>query len=138
MASAFTCDETTKENKRINEEKALYHILKEYLNVINCAATHEQARLDIVASGFELNLDDFVFVVYVSKRWRNFVVDGLSKYVEEKYHENVQTNQSKTCTWIWTEIIPSNLHCYPYYIHSPHTSLHPMIMFHHHRVDIFS
>ena len=137
MASALICDEPT-EDRRIREEKALYHELKEYLNICSCAAIHNEAKLDIVASGFELTRNDFVFVICATKRWRNYAADGMSKYVEEKYNEKIQGNKMKDCTWIVSEIIPGSLHCYRYYIDSPHSILHPMVMFNHHKVDIFS
>ena len=87
MASALASDESLGENRRIRDEQNLYHDLKEYLIALNHSATSDEAKLNILASGFECMLDDFVFVVYVCRRWRNFVIDGLSKYIEEKYHE---------------------------------------------------
>ena len=66
MTSALTPDEPT-EDRRTREEKALYHCLKEYLNICNAAATNDQAALNILASGYELTKYDFVFVIYTKK-----------------------------------------------------------------------
>ena len=66
MASAINPVEPT-EDRRIREEKALYHCLKEYLSICNAAGTNDQASLDIVASGYELKKYDFVFVIYTKK-----------------------------------------------------------------------
>ena len=86
MASALTCDEPT-EDRRIREEKAFYYEFKNYLDVCNAIATNQQENLEIVASGFELTRNDFVFVIYTKNWWQNYVADGMCNYVEEKYKE---------------------------------------------------
>ena len=86
MASALTCDEPT-EDRRIREEKVFYYEFKNYLDVCNAIATNQQENLEIVASGFELTRNDFVFVIYTKNWWQNYVADGMCNYVEEKYKE---------------------------------------------------
>ena len=103
MASALASDESLEENRRIRDEQNLDHDLKEYLIALNLSATSDEAKLNILARGFECTLDDFVFVVYVCRRWRKFVIDSLSKYIEEKCHEKVLTNQNRPCTWIQSD-----------------------------------
>ena len=130
MSSAINSDEPN-EDRRIREEKALYHCFKEYLNICNAAGTNDQASLDIVASGYELTKYDFVFVIFTKKSWCNYIADGMSKYVEEKYAEMIQGNKLVECRYFWNVRIIDHLHCYRYYIDSPHTLTQPMEMFQH-------
>ena len=135
MASALTPEEPL-EDKRTREEQALYRFLKEYLTICNAAGTNDQANLQIVASGAELTKHDFVFVIYTKKRWRNYVADGMSRYVEEKYAEMISHNKLNQCKWFWSEIIVDCLHCYRFYIDSQHTLTRPMEMYQHEVVRI--
>ena len=130
MAFALTCDEPTEE-RRAREEKALFHHLKDYLNICNNTATNDQANLGILASDFELTKNDFVFVIYTIKRWQNYIADSMCKYVEEKYHEMIQGNKINECRWFWTAVIPDKLQCCKYYIDSPHTLTYPTEMYQH-------
>ena len=135
MASALASAESfEEETKRINNEKNLYHDLKEYLIAINQLATNYESKLWVLASGYRSTLENFIFMVYTCKRWRNYVTDGLSKYVEEKYHEKVATNQNRPCTWTHTVVIADMLHCYQYFMKSAHTNEQPLVIFQHGQV----
>ena len=128
MASALTSVEANEEVERINNEKSLYHDLKEYLMALKELATNDESRLEI---RYRCTLNSFIILVYTCKRWRNYVADGLSKYVEEKYHEKVVTNQNRSCTWTHTEVITGTLHCYQYFIQSGHINEQPLKMYQH-------
>ena len=68
MAAAISDDEMLGEELKIKEEKALYEYLKNYVKIINQSPVTEASNLVIVASGYELNRNNFVFVVYSRKK----------------------------------------------------------------------
>ena len=68
MAAAISDDEMLGEELKIKEEKALYENLKNYVKIINQSPVTESSNLVIVASGYELNRNSFVFVVYSRKK----------------------------------------------------------------------
>ena len=78
MAATISDDEMLGEELNIKEEKALYENLKNYVNIINQSAVTEANNLSIAASGYELNRNSFVFVVYSRKKWQRFVAEGFA------------------------------------------------------------
>ena len=124
------------EQLKIDEEKAFYENLKQYVDVINNSAITEASRLNIVASGFELNKNSFVFVVYSTKKWQRFVADGLAFTIEGKYSEIVTNNNGQNCIWSKTELIKDELFVYRYKIPSAHTKTIPLSMVNHYRVEL--
>ena len=77
------------EVEKTAKEIELYHHIKTYVSLLNKDASIEQAKLYIIASACECTLDSFIIVIYAAKKWKNFLLDGLSKYIEEKYQEIV-------------------------------------------------
>ena len=93
------------EELKIKEEKALYENLKNYINIINQSAVTKAINLNIVASGYELNRNSFVFIVYSRKKWQRSVAEGFAFTVEGKYSKIVSNNNGQNCTWSKTERI---------------------------------
>ena len=98
MAAAISDDEMLGEELKIKEEKALYENLKNYVNIINQSAVTEASNLSIVASGYELNRNSFVFVVYSRKKWQMLLAEGFAFTVEGKYSEIVSNNNGQKKT----------------------------------------
>ena len=136
MAAAISDDEMLGEELKIKEENALYENLKNNVNIINQSAVTESSNLNIVASGYELNRNNFVFVVYSRKKWQRFVAEGFAFTVEGKYSEIVSNNNGQNCTWSKTELIEGELYVYRYTIPSRHTKTIPLSMVNHCKVEL--
>ena len=100
-----------KEEKKVKKEIELFNFLKNYVDILKKEETCEQGRLNIVATGLACEVKHFCFIIYAAKRWPNFLVDGLAKYVEEKYDEIVQ-RWTIPSEYIVTEVVPSHLYIY--------------------------
>ena len=136
MAAAFSDEEIQLEQLKINEEKALYENLKQYVDAINYSAATEASQLNIVASGYELNKNKFIFVVYSKKNWQRFVGEGLAFTIEGKCSEIVTNNNGQNCTWSRAELIKDELFVYRYKIPSAHTKTIPLSMVNHYWVEL--
>ena len=136
MAATISDDEMLGEELNIKEEKALYENLKNYVNIINQSAVTEANNLSIAASGYELNRNSFVFVVYSRKKWQRFVAEGFAFTVEGKYSEIVSNNNGQTCTLSKTELTEGELYVYRYTIPLRHTRTIPLSMVNHCKVEL--
>ena len=120
-----------KENEdKTAKEIELYHEIKRYIALLNEEATIEQAKLYIISSAFECLLDEFVIIAYAAKRWKNILVDGLAKYIEEKYQEKLE-RWTMPCEYTVSEVIPGMLYAYRYYIQSRHMKSLALQMYYH-------
>ena len=76
-----------KEEKKVKKEIELFNFLKNYVDILNKEETCTQFELNVVTTGLACEVKHFCFVVYDARRWPNFLVDGLAKYVEEKHDQ---------------------------------------------------
>ena len=106
-----------KEEQKVKEEIELFNFLKNYADILNKEETCTQFKLNVVATGLACEVKHFCFVVYAARRWPNFLVNGLAKYVEEKYDEIVHT-WTIPCEYIVTEVVPDHLYVYRFLIDS--------------------
>ena len=112
------------------KEVELYHEINSYIIELNREATNKLAELYVIASACECNLEHFVIAMYAARRWKNFLLDGLCKYIEEKYQEKIG-GFTIPCEFKAFEVIPGHLYSYRYYILSFHTQLENLKMFYH-------
>ena len=130
VADVKNMDLVKEEADKKAKEVELYHEIKSYKIELNREATKELAKLYVIASAYECNLEHFVIVIHAARRWKNFLLDGLCKYIEEKYQEK---NGCFTipCECKAFEVIPGHLYSYLYYIRSFHTQHENLKMFYH-------
>ena len=129
-ADVKNVDLVKEEADKTSKEVELFHEIKTYIIELNGEATNELAKLYVIASAYECNLDDFVIVIYAAKRWKNFLLDGLCKYIEEKSQEKIG-DFTIPCEFKAFEVIPGLLYSYHYYICSFYTQHEKLKMFYH-------
>ena len=86
---------------------------------MNREETCQNDRLKVIATGMALEVTHFSFIIYAARRWPNFLVDALAKYVEEKYDEIVQ-RWTIPCEFFVTAVVPTHLYMYRFLIDSMH------------------
>ena len=118
-----------KEEKKVKKGIELFNFLKYYVDILNKEETCEQERLNVVATGLACEVKHFCFIIYAAKSWPNFLVDGLAKYVEEKYDEIVQ-RWTIPCEYMVTEVVPSHLYVFRFLIDSKHELYTSMLNYH--------
>ena len=112
------------------KEIELFHHIKTYVILLNKEASIEQSKLYISASAYECTLDSFNIVIYAAKKWKNFLLDGLGKYIEEKYQEIID-GWTIPCEYMAIEVIPGLLYSFKYYIRSTHAQKENLHMYYH-------
>ena len=120
VADVKNVDLVKEEADKKAKEVELYQEIKTYMIELNREATNELAKLYVIASAYECNLEHFVIVIYAARRWKNFLLDGLCKYIKEKYQEKIG-GFTIPCEFKAFQVIPGHLYSYRYYIRSFHT-----------------
>ena len=114
MAAAI--DNSLLEAAKIHEERNVYPQLREYCQQLQ----HIKSDVEIVASGYALETNNYVFVVYSKKNWERVFCEPFAMDVRNRYSQIVSTNWGQECDWFKTIVIPDSIFAYRFLI--PHVT----------------
>ena len=104
----------------------LFYGMKSYLNKIS----QEKNNFQINSISYAFEIDDFVIMIYSALKWHNYLIDGFSKYFEEKYQEK-RGEWVVACRTIINEVIPNYLYTYRFCFESKHTECKCKMFYNH-------
>ena len=94
------------------KEVLVYHAIVDYIKTIEKIATPESS-LCVMLSGYGQERGGYKIIKYSMKKWQGVTVEGMKKYVTEKYADILKTEKEFQCCS--ETIVPNMLYLYNLY-----------------------
>ena len=97
------------------KEVLVYHAVVDYIKNLKKSATPETSLM-VMSSSYGQEFGGYKTIIYSMKKWHEVTVEGMKKYITEKYAEILKTE--KEFKWHQEEVVPNMLYVYNFYTKS--------------------
>ena len=116
--------------RRYQAEVKIYFLMKEFIMVINQNAPSPEYCLKLIASGYRQTKNLYEIVFYSTDQWKENIVKGIGKVIEEKWHDEL--NMQAVCDFNLIEILKKKLYVTTYIIKSDRVVESDLNLFYYH------